>query len=249
MTRYHITEKGNPGRCTAKPGNCPIGDEGEHFEDPTAAREAYEAKQESVLAGHKKARPQDDTQEVIDFVKAANLRVGDDYEGSPVTKKSVGSKWVTLATEAKPKILVPLDEVVPVQRTEATPEAQALEHKAYEERRIRGVVYKYLEGVDRAQNDLNESLNTYGTFRSHQVEALMVAQANREIAEQILSISENKDIPLNEAAEVLRESLSERFTKGYAVSSGLSRSTSVISNAMEDAKTDAVLNFLRDSWW
>lgn len=42
---YHVNEEGNPGKCSAKSGNCPFGGEDSHFTSPEAARHSYEEKQ------------------------------------------------------------------------------------------------------------------------------------------------------------------------------------------------------------
>lgn len=40
ITTYHITKKGNPGPCRAKPGNCPLG--GQHFATMKEATDKHE---------------------------------------------------------------------------------------------------------------------------------------------------------------------------------------------------------------
>ncbi len=58
MTRYHINSKtGNPGACSAAPGNCPFGDESNHFGSEAEARTEFEArnKLQTVSAPVKKA--------------------------------------------------------------------------------------------------------------------------------------------------------------------------------------------------
>jgi len=42
---YHVNEEGNPGRCSAKSGNCPFGGEDSHFTSAEAARHSYEENQ------------------------------------------------------------------------------------------------------------------------------------------------------------------------------------------------------------
>lgn len=42
MTRYHINASGEPGACSAKPGNCPFGGEANHYENAALARKAFE---------------------------------------------------------------------------------------------------------------------------------------------------------------------------------------------------------------
>jgi hypothetical protein len=42
MTKYHLTAKGEPGKCTAKAGNCPYGSDVPHYATKELAREAFE---------------------------------------------------------------------------------------------------------------------------------------------------------------------------------------------------------------
>lgn len=55
MSKYHLTAKGEPGVCRAKPGNCPLGSDSEHFTSADAARTHFENNQGAVLAGARKA--------------------------------------------------------------------------------------------------------------------------------------------------------------------------------------------------
>lgn len=53
---FHVNPKtGNPGRCSARNGNCPFGNAEEHYATKEQAREAFEAKNiEEVTVSHKK---------------------------------------------------------------------------------------------------------------------------------------------------------------------------------------------------
>ncbi len=42
MAKYHLTPKGEAGLCSAQPGNCPYGDDQNHYPSPEAARAAFE---------------------------------------------------------------------------------------------------------------------------------------------------------------------------------------------------------------
>lgn len=42
MSKYHINENGDPGKCSAMPGNCPYGDDVNHFNSMEAARINFE---------------------------------------------------------------------------------------------------------------------------------------------------------------------------------------------------------------
>jgi len=58
---YHINPAtGDPGKCSAKKGNCPFGGDDEHYTSSESAREAYEVKSEaakdySLKAWHRKS--------------------------------------------------------------------------------------------------------------------------------------------------------------------------------------------------
>lgn len=40
--RVHVTRSGDPGVCSAQPGNCPLSDDEGHYSSPEEARLAYE---------------------------------------------------------------------------------------------------------------------------------------------------------------------------------------------------------------
>jgi len=46
MAKFHINREGNPGACRAKPGNCPYGEESDHYTSKEDARRVYEDQQE-----------------------------------------------------------------------------------------------------------------------------------------------------------------------------------------------------------
>ena len=50
--RYHITAKGNPGQCRAKPGNCPLSSDDQHYDTMKAARSKAEEKFEAFSASN-----------------------------------------------------------------------------------------------------------------------------------------------------------------------------------------------------
>jgi len=54
MNKFHINTAGEAGQCKAVNGKCPFGSESEHFTSAEAAREAFEARQESFATPAKR---------------------------------------------------------------------------------------------------------------------------------------------------------------------------------------------------
>lgn len=55
MPKIHINDKGEPGKCSAAPYNCPFASENDHFASADEARANYEAKNaENVIASHRR---------------------------------------------------------------------------------------------------------------------------------------------------------------------------------------------------
>lgn len=50
MDKFHIRKDGNAGKCSAQPGNCPLGADEPHYDTPEAAREGYAKKVDQWLA-------------------------------------------------------------------------------------------------------------------------------------------------------------------------------------------------------
>lgn len=77
MSKFHINWKGEPGVCTAKPGNCPLGGgEEDHFASKDEARAAYEAAHNAFAAPVSKPVPSYATCEVCEDMDSCPL--GDD---------------------------------------------------------------------------------------------------------------------------------------------------------------------------
>lgn len=56
---FHINAKGEPGSCSAKPGNCPFGADAPHYETAAEARAAFEASMSSPYSGAKAEKLKD----------------------------------------------------------------------------------------------------------------------------------------------------------------------------------------------
>ena len=67
MAKYHINSKGEPGACTAAPGNCPFGENTQHYETAEAAREAYEARNDGQTFSVAKKQMRAETKAAISY--------------------------------------------------------------------------------------------------------------------------------------------------------------------------------------
>lgn len=72
MAKFHINpESGEPGECSAKPGNCPFGDDSDHYASLAQARGAFEELMSSraMIALERKRLPADILVSVLDGEK------------------------------------------------------------------------------------------------------------------------------------------------------------------------------------
>ena len=244
MARYHINSKGEPGVCKAQQA-CPFGGAEEHYDSADQAREAFEAQQGGSFDQPALFDPRDETEFIIDFVDAERLREGDEYEGEEILSRKVGRKWVTLTTPTRKEVLVPVGEKVAVQRERSTAAAREADNAYQKERMAKKAVEGAQEKLDKALADVTEHIQQYGHADSFRMGALIAAQENNNVWSSVGRIAENQGISYTEAIEIKVNQIKEGIS-GYGFRSGLSRSTSVVSNIMEDAKNEAMIEFLRD---
>lgn len=245
MARYHINSKGEPGQCKAQQA-CPFGDASEHHDSPEAAREAFEAKQGSPFGTPALFDPRDETEYFIDFVVAERLREGDDYEGEEILTRKVGRKWVTLSTATRNEILVPLGEKIAVQRERSTASAREAERAYDKERGAKKSVEDAQANLDKALAEVTEEIQKHGYANYFRMDGLIRAQETNQIWKSVGHIAENNGKTYTEAVQIKVDQIKEGLT-GYGFKSGTSRSTSAVSNLMDDAKNEAMIEFLRES--
>lgn len=244
MARYHINEKGEPGLCKAKPGNCPLGSADEHHDSPEAARAAYEQKQHSSFSS---SRPQDQSEFVIEPIKAERIKEHDVYEGSEVTSVQVGRKWVTFSTKAKPKNTLQIGDTIVVQREQYTQDAREAQAAAAAEQMVKINIETSVKRFETALANFNDVATKYGTIDYRAYSALIEAQASKEIAEQIKLRQEREGGSFLEAADGLREYYRDNLAT-HLINTGLSRSQNSMSNVLDDAKNAAILRFVGEEY-
>jgi len=98
MIRYHMNQAtGEPGLCSAKPGNCPFGGDEAHFTSPEAARKDFEKAQATFP--DKKWTPTTTALDITDaLAKTPLLEAGEKF--SAAEDKPVGSLLIRLHHES-----------------------------------------------------------------------------------------------------------------------------------------------------
>ena len=201
------------------------------------------------------------------IVSAAHVKKGDVYGGRTVYTKKTGTKWTELREEDGMLILRTLNEdpisvarEVPTDEERAAVEAErAAERRARSnedieawvrtkigkfEERMHGYTLKIING------SMSYSYDSYGSMMEEQAE-FEIAQAVKSIFEQGLKSDEDRSEENLEfwagrerdwvnAFELWVEQAKEELTSRYSVRA-LSRSTSVISNLLEDVKRSITL--------
>jgi len=109
---YHVNEEGNPGKCSAKSGNCPFGGEDSHFTSPEAARHSYEEKQSKKEDAVKswKRKPVNKPNPEPDYSGHGAPRSGHGMpvgHGFPYTPPAPKTRKVTAPKAPAPKISRP----------------------------------------------------------------------------------------------------------------------------------------------
>lgn len=246
--KYHIGKDGSPRPCKAV-GACPLGDDAPHGEfDSKEEAIAWAEERNASLAGGSFAdlAIKRETESVIDFVKAEDIAEGYLYESSPVVSVKTGSKWVTIDTEDKKGIKLPIGEQTAIVREKETPESKELNHKHFEERvAVNNRKWAHQEYV-KSSESIAERAGTAQTLQWSEVRNLLKGNAKIEIWNQVDAIAKHEGISISEAAEKQREYYKENFYK-YDVlgSTGSSRSTDQVSNLMDDFRAEAIIEFVR----
>lgn len=106
------------------------------------------------------------------------------------------------------------------------------------------------DDFDRVRAALNAKLDKGHALHYGALQELIEADARRKIwkrfARWVAQAEEGQD--LVSVFEAFRSDLQDGILRGYAIKVGLSRSTSVLNNLLEDAESRAVLDFLH-SWY
>ena len=185
---------------------------------------------------------------------------------SPVNVHSVkvGTKWVELRDVIGKLILrAEVGTEVSVARDVETDESKERRLRARKNEMIRKAVAE--RDVNSAQKKalavINKAVEEGYIVSSFQTADLIAAQAEDKVYDRLgayitnnvgRELEDGTVIDETAAYEAYRESLKERLLGSYDLTRGLSRSTSVVSNLMDDAEREATVEFIRHGvlkWW
>lgn len=198
---------------------------------------------------------------IEDVVKGDTIASGAQRDVN-VGQVKVGTKWVELRSGAGTLLIrAERGTEVTIAREVETEESRNARHRANKN----AVIRRFMDSreVNQAQlkvlAELTEQAEKGYYADSFKMTALLAAQADDKINDSFAAFVTNNvgrefedgSTIIDEVAayEAFKEELVERLTgRGYDLTRGLSRCTSMASNLMDDAEREAIVNFIRDSY-
>lgn len=195
-------------------------------------------------------------------VKIEDVLKGDTFARAGKEKvvhaAKLGTKWVELRDEQGVLIIrQQVGTTVPVAREVETDESKARRQRALKNETIRKSVAKrnVNTATTKALAKINEQVAKGYTISSFEMSDLIAAQAEDRVYDRFTAFVTNNVGRVNEetgevvdetaAMEAYREILKDRLIGAFDLTRGLSRSTSVVSNIMDDAEREATVEFVR----
>lgn len=190
--------------------------------------------------------PEPETEAVKETVKVEDVALGDQVDAGTITEKKVGTKWVYLTVQGptsshKGEFLRGTE--VKVLREKETKESQKARDRARRNRALQQWILGRRGPLDRALEKFNANMAAYDHADP---ESVLVAQADHKILARFAHAAEGNFTGAKDLVE-LRDAFVAELVE-YLVSDlrhrALSRSTSVISNLLEDVEREATARFI-----
>lgn len=193
-------------------------------------------------------------------VKIEDVHKGDTFARADkervVHAVKLGTKWVELRTEDGMLIIrQQVGTVVPVAREVETDESKARRQRALKNETIRKSLDKRetQHATKKATAKIQEKLEKGYLIDSFTMSKLIAGQAEDKVYDLLAHRMESVGRELEDGTivdetfvyERFVEEMKERLIGGYDLTRGLSRSTSVVSNVMDDAEREAIVEFIR----
>ena len=174
----------------------------------------------------------------------------------PAAEVKTGTKWTHITDKNGATILrVERDAIVKVLRRHETAESREAYRRAERNRRLCEQLTTYGQSLERARRKLDKELDEYHYVDYSALGDLMEAQAERRLwarFEATVNHFQKKDDFTGDLVDVFdeyAEGLKQQLVEKYRHRS-LSRSTSIVSNLLQDVETEVIASFLSSlKWW
>lgn len=186
-------------------------------------------------------------------MSAKAVKVGDLLNNGTVTAVKTGRKWAYLTVQfpTLTKVVeIELNEVIRVSRRTQTQASVLADRRVYANRVIAKRVTERAEGTDEALANVAHEISEYGAAGYNSLSNLMAEQAKRALLNEFVGFA-TRQPDLFEDAYAAKLAFIEVVKDRLASDSfrALSRSTSVVSNLLDDVRRETELRFVADSRW
>lgn len=186
-------------------------------------------------------------------IKAEHAKAGDVFKAKPVTAVKVGRKWVyvTVATDnGGTSHELPIGAEIEVVRNIETEESKRAGNRTWANREICKKAAKRTEAVEETLAEVTDQIANHGYANEWAMANLLSAQADLKIHNEFVGFATRNDFEDAVAAkQAFVGWLTDRVLAAAVNYRAISRSTSVVSNVMEDLEREAVGRFIDGSKW
>lgn len=174
-----------------------------------------------------------------------NVRIGDERDGRKVRNIKSGPKNTELFdTDGKRIEYARHETMVQITRYSETEESSVAGRRARRNRFLQQELATRTAGLDYAREKLAEQLDRDGYADYSRIQGLLSAQAELKLKHELVGIaSAEKVVDLVHAEELLIDRLKDQLLQDFR-HRAFSRSTSVVSNLMEDADREMAAKFI-----
>lgn len=205
-----------------------------------------------LLAATEAAEPETTRDEiVVQVLPIKDVRLGDTVEEQVVANKTTGPKW-TVLENAEGKRITRLENDVEVSaiRTEKTQEFLQSNRRYLKNEQIRETLSGLGSATQVALEKVTVDIDFNGYADYGSISALLAAQAGDRVLSQVSLMAQHAKAgqDLLDIYEMAVERFKDILASDYR-NRALSRSTSVVSNLLEDCEKEAMAEFINRAQW
>ncbi len=196
-------------------------------------------------------------EKILDDVEIQLMRKGDTlFDASRVVETvKTGPKWTELLdAEGKRILRLPKESIVMRQREVETKDSQVAIHRVRKNRSLLVGILSAKDNVQAALQNLNDTVEQYGYATESALSTLLKAQADMKVWGDFSRMAngegaeKRQEKDLYDSMKTFSKHLGEKLIEG-AQYNALSRSTSVLTNIMNDVDREAAARFIENARW